>query len=76
MLRKRCQKYILFGDYIIWARRKHITKYSPHICNKCKYIDMKTAQCQADDCGQTERYYCHPQTSGEYKYQPYDVKEV
>lgn len=37
---------------------------------------METAQCKADDCGQVESYYCYPQTSREYKYQPYDVKEV
>ena len=74
MLKKRKKIETLYGDYIVHAKRVHITHRRPHICNDCIYIN-KTAQCQADDCGQIESYYCFCQI-GEYKYQPYDVKEV
>lgn len=75
MLRKRCQKYNLFGDYIIYARRKYLTQQNPSLCSDCKYLDKETTRCLADDCGQIASYYCLPQLL-KYKYQPYDVKEV
>ena len=76
MLKKKLQKCILYGDFIIWARRKHITSHSPYLCNGCKYVNRITARCEADECGQIESYYCLCQTSGKYRYQPYDIKEV